>query len=51
MYGRTDLKTGSEREMMWSIKDKLLKLPENTIVYPGHGTTTIIKEEKENYEV
>ena len=51
VYGRTDLKTGSEREMMWSIKDKLLKLPENTIVYPGHGTTTIIKEEKENYEV
>lgn len=50
IYGRTDLKTGSEREMMWSIKDKLLKLPENTIVYPGHGATTIIREEVEFYE-
>lgn len=48
-YGRTDLKTGSEREIMWSIKDKLLKLPENTIVYPGHGAITIIREEKEHY--
>lgn len=50
VYGRTDLKTSSEREIMWSIKDKLLKLPENTIVYPGHGAITIIREEKENYE-
>ena len=49
IYGRTDLKTGSEREIMWSIKDKLLKLPDNTIVYPGHGAITIIREEKEFY--
>lgn len=49
IYGRTDLKTGSEREIMWSIKDKLLQLPDNTIVYPGHGLTTIIREEKEIY--
>ena len=49
VYGRTDLKTSSEREIMWSIKDKLLKLPENTIVYPGHGAITIIREEIENY--
>lgn len=49
IYGRTDLKTGSEREIMWSIKDKLLQLPDDTIVYPGHGLTTIIKEEKEIY--
>lgn len=47
--GRTDLPTGSEREILWSIKDKLLKLPEDTIVYPGHGTTTMIKEEKPLY--
>ena len=49
-YGRTDLETGSEREIMWSIKDKLLHLPDETIVYPGHGATTIIKDEKEIYE-
>ena len=48
--GRTDLKTGSEREILWSIKDKLLELPEDTIVYPGHGATTIIKDEKYLYE-
>ena len=48
--GRTDLPTGSEREILWSIKDKLLMLPENTIVYPGHGSTTIIAEEKVWYK-
>lgn len=48
--GRTDLKTSSEREILWSIKDKLLELPEDTIVYPGHGATTIIKDEKIWYE-
>ncbi len=48
-YGRTDLETGSEREIMWSIKDKLLALPENTIVYPGHGKITVIREEKRFY--
>lgn len=47
--GRTDLPTGSEREILWSIKDKLLTLPEDTIVYPGHGSTTMIKEEKPLY--
>lgn len=48
-YGRTDLKTGSEREILWSIRDKLLKLPDDTIVYPGHGATTIIRDEKPLY--
>lgn len=45
-YGRTDLKSGSEREIMWSIKDKLLKLPDDTLVYPGHGFITKIGDEK-----
>ncbi len=48
-YGRTDLKTSSEEAMLHSIRDKLLKLPENTIVYPGHGAVTIIREEKAFY--
>ena len=48
-YGRTDLKTGSKEEMLTSIRDKIIKLPENTLVYPGHGSVTIIKEEKEFY--
>ena len=44
--GRTDLPTSSSFDMRQSIK-KLLELPENTIVYPGHGMSTIIDEEKE----
>lgn len=44
--GRTDLKSGSERDIMWSIKDKLFKLPDSTVVYPGHGSTTRIGDEK-----
>ena len=49
MYGRTDLKTGSEVEIQYSIR-KLLSLPEDTIMYPGHGAITIIREEREHYE-
>ena len=48
MHGRTDLITGSEEDMHNSIM-KLLALPDNTIVYPGHGAITIIKEEREHY--
>ena len=48
MYGRTDLKTGSEEDMQMSI-GKILSLPGDTIVYPGHGAITIIREEREHY--
>lgn len=48
MHGRTDLKTGNENEINDSIK-KLLELPGNTIIYPGHGAISIIREEKERY--
>lgn len=43
-YGRTDLPTSSAMEIRESLR-KLFKLPENTIVYPGHGITTIIGDE------
>jgi hydroxyacylglutathione hydrolase len=46
--GRTDLPTGSLEQEINSIKTKLLTLPENTILYPGHGEKTTIKQEKEN---
>lgn len=49
-YGRTDLPTGSEKEIMNSIKNKLLTLPEDTVIYPGHGMPGIIGEERENYK-
>ena len=48
-WGRTDLPTGSIEDIMDSIINKLLKLPDNTIVYPGHGKITMIKEEKPIY--
>ena len=48
-WGRTDLPTSNFNEIMESITNKLMKLPENTIVYPGHGKPTMIKEEKPIY--
>lgn len=44
--GRTDLPTGSMGTLVRSIKEKLLVLPENTQVYPGHGDSTTIDYEK-----
>ena len=48
-WGRTDLPTGNREEIMDSIINKLLVLPDDTIVYPGHGKSTMIKEEKPIY--
>lgn len=48
-WGRTDLPTGSLEEIMDSIENKLLLLPDNTIVYPGHGKSTMIREERPIY--
>lgn len=48
-WGRTDLPTSNFNDIMDSIMNKLLILPEDTIVYPGHGKSTMIKEEKPIY--
>lgn len=48
-WGRTDLPTSDREAILKSIVDKLLILPEETIVYPGHGKPTKLKEEKPIY--
>ena len=48
-WGRTDLPTSSLEDIMNSITKKLIILPDDTIVYPGHGKSTMIKEEKPIY--
>jgi glyoxylase-like metal-dependent hydrolase (beta-lactamase superfamily II) len=45
--GRTDLWGGSYDEMMHSLRDKLLQLPDATVVHPGHGHSTTIGHERE----
>jgi len=48
-WGRIDLPTSSFEDIITSITNKLITLPDNTIVYPGHGKSTIIVEEKPIY--
>ena len=45
--GRTDLPGGDYATLMASIRDKLLTLPDATVVYPGHGDATTIGEERQ----
>ncbi|MEI9977015.1 MAG: MBL fold metallo-hydrolase [Ignavibacteriota bacterium] len=45
--GRTDLPGGDGRQILRSIHDKLLPLPEETVVIPGHGANTTIGREKQ----
>lgn len=48
--GRTDFTGGDFDTIIKSIKEKLLTLPDSTIVYPGHGpSTSIINEKKMNH--
>lgn len=45
--GRTDLPGGNTRQLLSSIKTRLLDLPGDAIVVPGHGANTTIGREKE----
>lgn len=46
--GRMDFYTGPYGTLITKIKEKLMVLPEDTTVFPGHGASTNIEYEKEN---
>jgi hydroxyacylglutathione hydrolase len=46
--GRTDLPGGSTQKIIQSLHDKVLALPDETLVVPGHGPLTTIGEERES---
>jgi hydroxyacylglutathione hydrolase len=46
--GRTDLPGGSYKKIISSLHEKLLTLPDETVVVPGHGPLTTIGEERQN---
>ncbi len=46
--GRTDFPGGNRRTLLSSIRIKLFALPDDVMVYPGHGPTTTIGFEREN---
>ena len=48
-WGRTDVPTGDFEAVISSITKKIMILPDETIVYPGHGKSTMIREEKPIY--
>jgi glyoxylase-like metal-dependent hydrolase (beta-lactamase superfamily II) len=46
--GRTDLPGGSYKKIIASLQEKLMALPDDTVVVPGHGPLTTIGEERES---
>ena len=46
--GRTDLPTGNTHLLLESLRDKIIVLPPETIIYPGHGPQTELDYEKRN---
>ena len=48
-YGRTDLTGGDETTLMRSIREKVLSLPPETLIMPGHEDFTTVRDEKVFY--
>lgn len=49
-WGRTDLPSGDMTQIMDSINEKILVLPEETVIYPGHDRPTTVGDEKVIYK-
>lgn len=48
-WGRTDLPTSNREDIMNSILNKILVLPDDTFIFPGHGKATMLRDEKTIY--
>lgn len=46
--GRTDFPNGSTEQLLSGIHEKVMTLPDDTLVFPGHGPHTTVGEEKQN---
>lgn len=46
--GRTDLDGGDYEQLLQSIQDQVFSLPDDTRLFPGHGQSTTVSEEKNN---
>lgn len=46
--GRTDLPGGSQKQLEQSIREKIMTLPDDTVVLPGHGPQTTVGQERVN---
>lgn len=44
--GRTDLPGGSQKQLEQSIREKIMTLPDETVVLPGHGPHTTVGQER-----
>lgn len=46
--GRTDLPGGNHEQLLQSIREHIYTLPDETVIYPGHGPTTTVGYERKN---
>ena len=46
--GRTDIPSGNEKDLLNSIRKRLLTLPDEVTIYPGHGPSSTIGRERKN---